>query len=315
MHHYVTLFDSLFLPQGISLHTSMERHLVNFTLWILCVDDESYEIMEKLDLSNVRLLRLSSLENTELKRVKSTRSKKEYCWTLTPFAPIFVFESDPEIKSVTYLDADMWFNRYPIEIMDEFNTSGKSILITDHGYSPDNDHSRLFGRFCVQFLIFKKPACDSILRDWKDNCIEWCSDYPSEGKFGDQKYLDAWPKIFRSDVHILQKMELIMAPWNAKRFPWGQSEIWHFHGLRINPRANFGFKVLLGGYALPRVVVKYIYQPYLDDMRSAVNKLVSNGYWPQNQFKYTSKNLLIVFAGFLYRKLAAYQIINAKYRL
>ena len=26
MEHFVTLFDSLFLPQGLALHMSMERH-------------------------------------------------------------------------------------------------------------------------------------------------------------------------------------------------------------------------------------------------------------------------------------------------
>lgn len=293
----------------------MERHLRAYTLWILCVDDETYEVMQKLNLSNVRLLRLSTLENIDLKKVKASRSKKEYCWTLTPLAPIFVFESDPDIKSVTYLDADMWFRQYPTEILEEFNTSGKSILITDHAYSPENDRSNLFGRFCVQFLIFNKPSCDAVLKDWKEKCIEWCFDYPSEGRFGDQKYLDEWPKKFKADIHILQKIELIMAPWNATRFPSGHSEIWHFHGLRINPRTNLWFKVLLGGYPLPRVVVKYIYQPYLDDIKAAVNKLKCYGYSPQNQFKYTPKNLLIVIGGFLYRKFFAYKIINAKYRL
>jgi hypothetical protein len=34
MEHYVTLFDSLFLPQGLALHMSMERHAGVYTLWI-----------------------------------------------------------------------------------------------------------------------------------------------------------------------------------------------------------------------------------------------------------------------------------------
>ena len=34
--------DSLFLPQGLALHMSMERHVKDYTLWILCVDDEAH---------------------------------------------------------------------------------------------------------------------------------------------------------------------------------------------------------------------------------------------------------------------------------
>ena len=49
MEHFVTLFDSLFLPQGLALHISMERHLKDYTLWSLCVDDKSHEILNKLN--------------------------------------------------------------------------------------------------------------------------------------------------------------------------------------------------------------------------------------------------------------------------
>ena len=66
MEHYVTLFDSLFLPQGLALHMSMERYIKNYTLWVLCVDDQAHEVLTKLNLPNVRLLQLSKLETAEL---------------------------------------------------------------------------------------------------------------------------------------------------------------------------------------------------------------------------------------------------------
>ena len=88
MEHYVTLFDSFFLPQGLALHRSMERHVSPYTLWILCVDDKAHEVLSLLSLPNVRLLKLSDLETPDLLRVKPARSIAEYCWTLTPFAPV-----------------------------------------------------------------------------------------------------------------------------------------------------------------------------------------------------------------------------------
>src|ERR1700693_2261852 len=101
MEHYVTYFDSLFLPQGLALHMSMQRHAGEYTLWILCVDDNAHNILENLDLPNVRLLQLSKLETEDLRAVKPTRSKGEYCWTLTPFTPRFVFEADANVERVT----------------------------------------------------------------------------------------------------------------------------------------------------------------------------------------------------------------------
>ena len=67
MEHFVTLFDSLFLPQGLALHLSMERYAGNYKLWILCIDDTVHDVLTKIKLPNVRLLQLSLLETDELK--------------------------------------------------------------------------------------------------------------------------------------------------------------------------------------------------------------------------------------------------------
>jgi hypothetical protein len=72
----------------------MERHLSEYTLHILCLDDEVSSVLDQLNLPNVQLLKLSELETEELKRVKQTRTIREYFWTLTPFAPKFVFDAN-----------------------------------------------------------------------------------------------------------------------------------------------------------------------------------------------------------------------------
>ena len=122
MEHFVTLFDSLFIPQGMALHQSMERHVKPYTLWVLCVDDQTYDVLNQLQLPNVRLLQLSKLETEELLRVKKERTKGEYCWTLTPFAPRFVFEADALVERVTYIDADLWFCKSPQPLLKDFES-------------------------------------------------------------------------------------------------------------------------------------------------------------------------------------------------
>ena len=92
MEHFVTLFNRLFLPQGLALYLSMKRHMREYVLWILCVDDETYDVLGRLNLPNIRRLKLSELETPELLEVRPGRTISEYCWTVTPFAPRFVFE-------------------------------------------------------------------------------------------------------------------------------------------------------------------------------------------------------------------------------
>ena len=263
MEHFVTLFDSLFLPQGLALHISMERHLKDYTLWILCVDDTSHEVLNKLNLNNIRLLQLSTLETKELVSVKLTRTKGEYCWTLTPFAIRFVFEASPSLSRVTYLDADLWFRKNPSVIFSEFNKSKKHVLITDHAYAPEYDQSSNSGKYCVQFITFTRSGGEIVRKWWEDRCIEWCYARLEDGKFGDQKYLDDWPERFVAHVHVLSKLELALAPWNANRFPYKESVFYHFHGLRIvNDK-----KINIGLYLLPNSLIDAVYQPYIIDLK------------------------------------------------
>lgn len=271
MEHYVTLFDSLFLPQGLALHMSMERHMSEYTLWILCVDDQAFDVLQRIGLSNVRLLRLSELETVELKRVKKTRSKGEYCWTLTPFAPRFVFEADSSVVRVTYVDADIWFLKCPSPIFRELEDSGKHLLITDHSYTPEYDQSATSGQYCVQFMVFEREKSEFVRQWWEDRCVEWCFARYEDGKFGDQKYLDDWPIKFNDIVHVLERQEWTQAPWNATKFPYSQGIFYHFHGLRImkNRKVDFG-----SIYVLPRLLIKNVYEPYIDDI-SCVDRLLA----------------------------------------
>jgi hypothetical protein len=274
VEHYVTYFNNLYLPQGLALYSSMERHLSEYTLHILCLDDEVSSVLDQLNLPNVQLLKLSELETEELKRVKQTRTIREYFWTLTPFAPKFVFDANLEVQRVTYLDADLWFRKNPKPIFDELDASGKSVLITDHAYAPEYDKSALSGQYCVQFLTFTRNGGESVRKWWEERCIEWCYARAEDGKFGDQKYLDVWPEIFSTQVHVLQDKERALAPWNALRFPYANAIFYHFHELRIVSINELN----IGGYVIPEVVLNYIYTPYAEDLRKAASLLATIGF-------------------------------------
>jgi hypothetical protein len=300
MEHYVTLFDSLFLPQGLALHMSMERHAGPYSLWILCVDDRVSDALTRINLPNVKLLQLSNLETEDLKRVKPTRSKGEYCWTLTPFTHRFVFEADPSIGRVTYIDADGWFRKSPEPIFREFGTSGKHVLITDHGYAPEYDLSGKSGQYCVQFMTFTRGGGEVVRRWWEDRCVDWCFARYEDGKFGDQKYLDDWPTRFEEFVHVLQRLEWMQAPWNATRFPFDQCIFYHFQGLRIVE----GLQIDLGPtYGLPKVLIKNVYKPYIADLVNAIEILKDHGVKVIPQTKLNKIKLLRRFLGGFYQQL------------
>ncbi|MDN3511005.1 MAG: hypothetical protein NG784_06850 [Candidatus Jettenia sp.] len=239
IEHFVTLFDNNFLPIGMALHDSLMIHAQPFHLWILCVDEFVEKQLRLLSLPNVTLIPLKEVETKELADVRPERTVGEYCWTLTPFTPQVVFKRDLNVGRVTYLDADIFFFDDPRILLGELDVSGKHILITEHAYDPQYDQSYKSGRFCVQFITFRKtePSAE-VMKWWQDKCLDWCFARLEDGKFGDQKYLDSWPDLFGNVVHIVQQVEKTLAPWNVlyvekKRGRLATPVFYHFHRFRI----------------------------------------------------------------------------------
>lgn len=291
MEHFVTLFDSKYLPQGVELHESMERHVPDFVLWIICMDDKAFEVLSELSLPRTKLIQLATVETPELLSVKAERSNGEYCWTVTPFAPRFVFEADNAVQRVTYVDADLWFLRNPFPIFQEFENSGKSVLITDHSYAPEYDKSETSGQFCVQFMTFERGQSEVVRKWWEERCLEWCFARFEDGKFGDQKYLDDWPTRFSDLVHVMQDKELLLAPWNVTRFPMGRAVAFHFHGVRVGRKRVF----LDVDYQIPHALDELLFQPYFFGLQAAVAKVGEVGSPHIAQGKPRSRLLKLLF--------------------
>lgn len=267
MEHFITLFDSNFLPQGLALHDSLRRYASASTLWVLCMDARTQDVLDRLKLDNLRTIALADVEFDfpELLAVKAGRNRAEYCWTLTPFTPRLVFDREPSASRVTYVDADVFFLSDPNVLFEEFDASGKAVQITDHAYDPEYDHSALSGRYCVQFMTFVRDRGEPVRLWWQERCLEWCFERAEAGRFGDQKYLDDWPERFADSVHVLSRNDALLAPWNARRFPYSSAVAWHFHGLRL---LAGGGVLLHSRYRVPRLVDDHIYLPYVAILRS-----------------------------------------------
>jgi hypothetical protein len=232
--NFCTYFDKNYLLRGLALYRSLEKHCPDFTLWILCFDDESFALLEKMRLGRARLIRLSDFEDDRLRAAKAGRKLYEYYWTCTPSLPAYILAKDPSIDSIAYIDADMLFYASPEPIFAEMGSD--SILIIPHNYSPQHAHrAATSGIYNVGLLIFKNDergrAC---LSWWRERCIEWCFDRAEGGKFGDQKYLDDWTTRFPG-VHVLAHQGANVASWNIDS--WDRAHwpllFFHFHGLKM----------------------------------------------------------------------------------
>jgi len=295
MNYYVTLFDKKYLPHGLALYNSMCKFCLPFKLIILCVDDLTFNTLKALDLKHIQLLKLSDLENQNLKKIKKKRTHVEYCWTLTPFSILFAFEFNPKINQITYIDSDIFFLKNPKKIFDELNKNKKEILITRHGFAKEYDQSHISGEFCVQFIPVKREALD-IIDEWKKKCLKWCYNRAEDGKFGDQKYLELWPKKYHKRVHICENDKWFLAPWNAIRFNYYDGIIWHFHAAKIFTDKNFklvGLKCI--GYKIPEIVKNNVYKKYFMKIKNSISILEKMNFRINNNYHSSIKNLLFEF--------------------
>ena len=213
--HFCTLFDKGFLFKGLALHDSLMRHTSDFTLWILCMDEESHTTLTKLSLRNVRLLTLRDVEDEELKIAKKNRSPRKYCFTLSPSLPLYILKNN-NVESIAYLDADLYFFNSPEVVYEEMG-DGSIMIIPQHLGPTRKDKEKEVGKYNVGMLIFRKDknglAC---LEWWREQCLLYCDDQIKPGHYDDQKFLDYFEEKFKG-VYVLKNRGANLAPWNIER--------------------------------------------------------------------------------------------------
>ena len=271
---YVTVAEIGFAPYLLNLHRSMVRHVPDFHLTVACADEEIRQLLTRLQLDRVSTLDLSSPSEPRLLSAQATRSRGEYCWTLTPILPRLVFEQDATVAEVTYIDADVYLLRQPTPVHEEFAKSGAACLITPHAFAPEWDASHTAGYFCVQYMPFRRQESEDILAAWADQCLDHCSATSGPFGLGDQGYVNDWPQKYGRRVHVTEHPNWFQGPWNAERFPYSEAITYHFHGLRLKS-AN---RVWLGTNPIPRPTLRHVYEPYLHDLKESVSLVVDSGF-------------------------------------
>jgi hypothetical protein len=288
MLHLCTYFDVFYLHRGIALYESLARHLREpFTMWILCFDQKTFDILSELNLPNVGLIHRDSFEAGDhgLGEARSNRSRIEYYWTCTPSLPLYIFKNNEHVRQIIYLDADYYFYNSATAIRDLGN--GGSILIIPHDYSPGyTAHDA--GKYNVGVMMFHADRNGlECLEWWRDRCIEWCYWRHEDDKIGDQGYLNGWPQMFQGVV-VSDHFGINAAPWNINNYELSLDQdekvliagrpliCYHFHACRFYTSRL----VSLAGpqVHLCPVCLSSVYRPYLKDLLDIENELDGRGF-------------------------------------
>ena len=247
--YFCTLFDSGYLLKGLAMIRSLARFCPDLKIHVLCMDQQTKYILERLDLACINCITLAEVETDELLQAKAERGVAEYCWTLSSCFTSYVMQNYPGIDLLTYVDADLLFYSDVQPLFDEIGDA--SIAIIEHRFTERLKDREVNGRFCVEWDSFRRDEQGlTCLARWRDQCIEWCYYRLEDGKMGDQKYLDEWPGRY-SECHIIMHSGAGIAPWNYAQYHFGKDEsgritvegspliFYHFHQFQLLDNGKF----------------------------------------------------------------------------
>ncbi len=281
-YNFCTIVTGEYLPKVLALYLSLKRHAESFHLWICCMDGLVYDVLNKLKLSNVTLIKLENIEDNELLSVKDCRYTHEYCWTLKAPLILYLFKCYKDIDSLFYIDSDTYLFSSPEKLFARLKSY--SVLLTMHNFN--NDFKSLYtqkGWYNAGIIGFRRDSnALNCLNWWRDSCIEWCYDKIEDGKFGDQKYLMHFRKRF-DGVYRERMVGANAAMWNFKehsiREYQGKVQInekelifYHFSAFLICSEWEYG----MWRWYYPEVdenAKRLIYLPYAKDLYNAIQMI------------------------------------------
>lgn len=214
-NNYCTIASKEYILKSLALYDSICRHNNNFHFWICTIDKPSHDLIKKLNLPNTTTIDIASIENNNLLRAKNNRSITEYCWTVKASFIKFIFKQYRKVKSIIYVDADIYLLSEPSLLFQQFEKN--DVLLTCHNFS--NRFLHLYkqkGKYNAGIIGFRNNAKGlQILSWWEKRCIEWCYDQVTSNRFADQKYLEIiekrYPKVF-----IAKPLIVNAAMWNIE---------------------------------------------------------------------------------------------------
>ncbi len=277
---FCTLFDSNYLSRGLALIQSLRTHGDSSTIFITCLDMSTYEYLRprKREL-NIEPIYVDELISTfpELQTAKENRSKIEFYFTCTPFIIKYAVDKTPRGSLVTYLDADLYFFQNPKGIFEDLR--GYSVGIIQHNYPWFLSRlERKYGTYNVGLLAFLNDSeGNKVLNWWASSCIDWCHDYPNEGRYADQGYLNGFAQI-SNRVTVLRNPGYNLAPWNTatNKIEIIKKQIsvdgypltfFHFHGLKRMGKSWLTSQLNYFSIMRPSLI-EAIYEPYALQLES-----------------------------------------------
>lgn len=285
LHNYCTILSNDSLYKGLVLYHSLKEYDDNFTLYMICMQDNVKSILEAMKLDNVVIISLKDIEDFDkaLASAKNTRNEKEYAWTIKSSIILYLFDKYFSLQNMIYIDADIEFFSSVEPIFEEFKDA--SIMLTrERFYIQDNEPWYIqYGQYNGGFMAFKRDDNGIEALYWlREKCINWCYNKVEKQLYGDQKYTEDWLQRFKG-VKISKNLGINTTAWYAHACFLEEKDskvyindnpiiFYHYNGLSMYNDSEFDLCVFIN---LPKKLINMIYIPYLKKLQDS-SKLIAS---------------------------------------
>ncbi len=239
-----TYFDSNFLARGLALFESIKTHTKEFVLYVLTLDQASFDFLHELRDEKIIPISITEYNNFFNLDIQKFMDKKQFYFSLTPNLCIYVLKNNPQIDILLYLDADVYVFNFLDILYEEIGTA--SITICPHRINPIiKFFSHHYGAYNVGVNSFRNNEEGlNCLYEWKNEIDSWYPKKPGYplSFFSDQIFLDSWPDKYPT-LKIINHIGINTAPWNSINYRFRKKNdiyyvnkkplvIYHFSSLR-----------------------------------------------------------------------------------
>lgn len=298
---YCTYFDHNYLSRALLTIESLRHFEPEAPIHVLALSDLCETVLRELALPNVEIIPLAQLEQAypELAPLKRERRLIEYYFTLSPFLPHYLFARTTADR-INYIDGDLYFFTSPRPVLDSLGEA--SVVITPHRFSFEYRNHVQYGLFNVAWITYRRCAEGlDCLNTYKAECTAWCYDRVEDGRFGDQKYLDAWPGRY-PNLKVIEHKGFNLAIWNAHNYMIRLKNdivmidddplvFYHFASTRLMPDGTVEVPVLPRGGRSKTVLIQHVLNPYkrkLEEERRVLQQRFPALVTAQSDIRYSS---------------------------
>jgi hypothetical protein len=218
MHYYYCIYRKDYLYKGIVLYESMKEHDGNFKFFLVCMDDESLELLNKMNLIDLIPISIKDIEyfDKNIPALKGQRGEKSYIWTAKASAVLYIFDKYKEVDHIIWVDGDTEFMSNPEPIYEEWGDN--SVLLTAERFEGEYEYRGYeVGFFNTGFMGFKRDDIGiEALEYFRTRLQEQKITFEEQRSWNDQLYVNDWEERF-PNVGIVKHDGINLTPFIASR--------------------------------------------------------------------------------------------------